>query len=177
MANRSIGCAGGPRPVVAADAAAAAGSPCAPLDGAGRPMRSARPFCASSPSAVRGVTARLSLSLEARALSDEAGWPADEELGETAVVLPVSVANPISVSKESVLGDSSMSEMLDSDMFGPLVASTGGLVWLLWPQPPSVCFCLLGRGLQTLLWLLSRDAFYNVSLGRTQRWCPSMPET
>ena len=141
MANRSTGGAGGPGPVVAADAAAAAGSPCAPLDGVDRPTRSGRPFCAPSPSAARGVTGRLSLSLEAKALSEEAGWPADEELGDTAVVLPVSVANPIRVSKESVEGDNSMSEMLDSDMFGPLVASTGETVWLLWPQPPSACFC------------------------------------
>ena len=88
-----------------------------------------------------GDTGRLSLSLEARALSDEAGWPADEELGETAVVLPVSVANPIRVSKESVEGDNSTSEMLDSDMVGPVVVTTGGTVWLPWPQPPSVCFC------------------------------------
>ena len=119
MANMSTGGAGWPGPVVGADAPAAAGSPCAPPDGADRPTRTGRPFCAPSPSAARGDTGRLSLSLEARALSDEAGWPADEELGESAVVLPVSVANPISVSKESVLGDSSMSEILDSDMFGP----------------------------------------------------------
>ena len=90
---------------------------------------------------MRGVTRRLSLSLEAKALSKEAGGPADEELGDTTEVLPVSVANPIRVSKESVEGDNSTSEMLDSDMAGPLVASTGGTVWLLWPQPPFACFC------------------------------------
>ena len=141
MANRSTGGAGGPGPVVAADAPAAAGSPCAPLDGADRPTRSGRPFCAPSPSAARGDTGQLSLSLEAKAFSDEAGWPADNELWETAVVLPVSVANPIRVSKESVEGDNSTSEMLDSDMVGPVVVTTGGTVWLLCLQPPSVCFC------------------------------------
>ena len=142
MANRSTGGPGRPGPVVAADAAAAAGSSCAPLGGAGRPTRSWWPFCVLSPSAVRGVTGRLSLSLEAKALSEEAGGPADEELGDTAVVLPVSVANPIRVSKESVEGENSTSEMLlDSDMFRPLVASTGGTVCLFWPQQPAACFC------------------------------------
>ena len=141
MANRSTGGPGGPGPVVAADAAAAAGSSCAPLGGAGRPTRSWWPFCVLSPSAVRGVTGRLSLSLEAKALSEEAGGPADEELGDTAVVLPVSVANPIRVSKESVEGENSTSEMLDSDMFRMLVASTVGIVCLLWPQQPAACFC------------------------------------
>ena len=126
---------------MAADAAAAAGSSCAPLGGAGRPTRSWWPLCVLSPSAVRGVTGRLSLSLEAKALSEEAGGPADEELGDTAVVLPVSVANPIRVSKESVEGENSTSEMLDSDMVGPVVVTTGGTVWLLCLQPPSVCFC------------------------------------
>ena len=142
MANRSTGGPRGAGPVVAADAAAAAGSSCAPLGGAGRPTRSWWPFCVLSPSAVRGVTGRLSLSLEAKALSEEAGGPADEELGDTAVVLPVSVANPIRVSKLSVEGEISTSEMLlDSDMFRPLVASTEGTVRLFWPQQPAACFC------------------------------------
>ena len=44
------------------------------------------------PSSGRGVTGRLSLSLEAKALSEDAGGPADDEDVDAAVVLPVSVA-------------------------------------------------------------------------------------
>ena len=142
MANRSTGGPGRPGPVVAADAAAAAGSSCAPLGGAGRPMRSWWPFCVLSPSAARGVTGRLSLLLEAKALSEDAAGPADDEDKDTAVVLPVSVANPIKVSKLSVEGETSTSEnVLDSDMFRLLVASTVGTVCLLWPQQPAASFC------------------------------------
>ena len=50
------------------------------------------PFCVLLPSSGRGVTGRLSLSLEAKALSEDAGGPADDEDVDTAVVLPVSVA-------------------------------------------------------------------------------------
>ena len=77
---------------MAADAAAAAGLSCPPLGGAGRPTRSWWPFCVLLPSSGRGVTGRLSLSLEVKALSEDAGGPADDEDVDTAVVLPVSVA-------------------------------------------------------------------------------------
>ena len=56
------------------------------------------PFCARLPLAGRGVTDLLSLSLEARALSGDAGGPADDEVVDTAIFLPVSVASPISSS-------------------------------------------------------------------------------
>ena len=132
MANRSTGGPGSPGPVVAADAAAAAGSSCAPLGGAGRPTRPWWPFCVLLPSSWRGVTGRLSLSLEAKALSEDAGGPADDEDVDTAVVLPVSVESPIRVSKLSVEGETSTSEMLlDSDMAGLFVAPTVGTVCLL----------------------------------------------
>ena len=63
-------------------------------------------------------------------MSEDAGGPADDEDVDTAVVLPVSVANPIRVSKLSV--ETSTSEMLlDSDMVRLLVASTVGTVCLL----------------------------------------------
>ena len=129
MASRSTAGSESPGPVVAAGAAAAAGSSCAPLGGAGRPTRPWWPFCVLLPSSWRGVTGRLSLSLEAKALSEDAGGPADDEDVDTAVVLPVSVANPIRVSKLSVEGETSTSEMLlDSDMAGLFVASTVGTV-------------------------------------------------
>ena len=84
------------------------------------------------PPSWRGVTGRLSLSLEAKAVSEDAGGPADDEDGDTAVVLPVSVESPIRVSKLSVEGETSMSEtLLDSDMAGLFVASTVGTVCLL----------------------------------------------
>ena len=137
MANMSTGGGGWPGPVVGADAPAAAGSPCLPVDVADRPTRSERPFCVRPALVGRGVTAPLSLS---RAFSDEAGGPVDEELGDTAVFLPSSVSNPIIASKESVEGDNCTSEMLDSDMFGPLIASTGGFVCLPWLQQPGACF-------------------------------------
>ena len=129
-------------------------------------MRSARWGWPPTRSWWRGVTGRLSLSLEARALSDEAGGPADEELGDAAVFLPISVANPIIVSKESVEGDNCTSEMLDSDMFRPLVASTEGSVCLFWPQPqPCACFYsleVLSPEAQNQPWLPPLDAFYSV---------------
>ena len=84
------------------------------------------------PSSGRGVTGRLSLSLEAKALSEDAGGPADDEDVDTAVVLPVSVESPIRVSKLSVEGETSTSEtLLDSDMAGLFVAPTVGTVCLL----------------------------------------------
>ena len=65
-------------------------------------------------------------------MSEDAGGPADEEDGDTAVVLPVSVERPIRVSKLSVEGETSMSDtLLDSDMAGLVVASTEGTVCLL----------------------------------------------
>ena len=166
MANMSTGGGGWPGPVVGADAPAAAGSPCSPVDGAGRPARSGRPLCVPSPSAARGDTGLLSLSLETKALSDDAGWPTDDELWETAVVLPVSVANPIRVSRESVEGDNSTSETLDSDMVGSVVVTTEGFVCLFWPQQqPCVCSCsleVLSPKAQIQPWLPSSDAPYSV---------------
>ena len=165
MANMSTGGGGWPGPVVGADAPAAAGSPCSPVDVADRPTRSGRPFCVPSPSAARGDTGLLSLSLEPKALSDDAGWPADDELRETTVVLPASVANPIRVSRESVEGDNSTSETLDSDMVGSEVVTTEGLVCS-WPQQQLCVFswtqpaaALAG---QNQLWLPPLDAFYSV---------------
>ena len=65
-------------------------------------------------------------------MSEDAGGPADDEDKDTAVVLPVSVESPIRVSKLSVEGETSTSEMLlDSDMVRLLVASTVGTVCLL----------------------------------------------
>ena len=128
-----------PGPVVAADAAAAVGSVCSPLDGAGYSPLPGRPFCARPASVGRGVTDRLSLSLEARGLSDDTGGPAEDEVVDTAVSLPALVARPIKVSRLSVLGETSMSEPLsDSDMVGLLVALTVKIVCLPWPQQPCV---------------------------------------
>ena len=73
MANMSTGGGGWPGPVVGADAPAFASSPCWPVDVSGRPTRSGRPSCVPSPSAARGDTWILSLSLEPKALSDDAG--------------------------------------------------------------------------------------------------------
>ena len=65
-------------------------------------------------------------------MSEDAGGPADDEDGDTAVVLPVSVESPIRVSKLSVEGETSMSDtLLDSDIAGLVVASTEGIVCLL----------------------------------------------
>ena len=61
-------------------------------------------------------------------MSEDAGGPADDEDVDTAVVLPVSVESPIRVSKLSVEGETSTSEMLlDSDMAGLLLLLLWGL--------------------------------------------------
>ena len=61
-------------------------------------------------------------------MSEDAGGPADDEDGDTAVVLPVSVESPIRVSKLSVEGETSTSEMLlDSDMAWLLLLLLWGL--------------------------------------------------
>ena len=61
-------------------------------------------------------------------MSEDAGGPADDEDKDTAVVLPVSVESPIRVSKLSVEGETSTSEMLlDSDMAGLLLLLLWGL--------------------------------------------------
>ena len=84
------------------------------------------------PPSWRGVSGRLSLSLEAKAASEDDAGPADDEDGDTAVVLPVSVERPIRVSKLSVEGETSMSDtLLDSDMAGLFVSITVGTVCLL----------------------------------------------
>ena len=65
-------------------------------------------------------------------MSEDAGGPADNEDGDTAVVLPVSVERPIRVSKLSVEGETSMLDtLLDSDMAGLFVSFTVGTVCLL----------------------------------------------
>ena len=74
----------------------------------------------------RGVSGRLE-SLEARAGSEDAARPSDDEDGVTAVVLPVSVESPIRVSRLSEEGGSSNSaEVLESD----IVVESGVSGWL-----------------------------------------------
>ena len=109
------------------------------------------PFCARLPSAGRGVTDLLSLSLEARALSEDAGGPADDEVVDTAVSLPAFVARPIRVSRLSVLGETSMSEPLsDSDMVGLLVALLWGLFACPGRSRPTLASTSLKFGFQEL---------------------------
>ena len=109
------------------------------------------PFCARLPSAGRGVTDLLSLSLEARALSEDAGGPADDEVVDTAVFLPVSVASPIRVSRLSVEGETSMSEPLsDSDMVGLFVALLWGLFACPGRSSPTLASASLKFGFQEL---------------------------
>ena len=72
----------------------------------------------------RGVSGRLSLSLEATAASEDAAGPADDDEGVTAVVLPVSVERPIRVSRLSEDGETSLSDtLLESDIAGLFVSS------------------------------------------------------
>ena len=75
-------------------------------------------------------------------MSEDAAGAGDEEDVDTVVVLPVSVANPIRVSKLSVEGETSTSEtLLDSDITGLLFAPTVGTVCSLWPRQPCAYFC------------------------------------
>ena len=91
--------------------------PAPPLDGAAAWSPPGSPCC-------RGVLGRLE-SLEAAAASEDAAIPPEDKEGVATVVLPVSVARPISVSRESEDGGASNSDkQLESDMAG-LLCSCG----------------------------------------------------